>query len=159
MSSTPPPPTISPWQRHADERSWPDLTSGLDIHDTSPGHLYLEPEVSGRFQDYRGDLFKVLAGDFAVTTRVHTSGLDTDVQTRTFALAGLMARAPRENEPLTPNRENWLFIDAGTAKGLPGNVKEAEIGDHLDEGFPDYARRFSMTEPSATSWCGRWRLS
>ncbi|MCB9846270.1 MAG: hypothetical protein H6811_09830 [Phycisphaeraceae bacterium] len=117
--------TLGQWARHHDDYGWPDQARVLNINTSSPGHLYIEPEVSSWFQDYRGVyLSKEVTGNFRVTTRVWVTGLNTDLPQADFTLAGLMVRTPREPGAWTPGGENWLFITTG--RGTNGTTPQIE---------------------------------
>lgn len=141
------PSTIANWQRHYAADGWQDQAVVADIDQTSPGDLYIEPEVSTWYQDYRGVyFFKEVTGDFVVTTRVNVTGLTTPVPTRSFSLAGLMVRRPRDVDPSswTPGGENWLFITTGA--GNPPGSPQIETKDTID------SHSELILTPSVTGW-------
>jgi hypothetical protein len=116
--------SLTEWTNETVVGEWPPQEVVLDINTTVSGVLYVEPEVSTWFQDYRGVLlYKEVAGNFSVTTRVQAMGLSSDVPTSTFSLAGVMIRAPRHESPgsWSAFQENWLFITtgAGDSPGIP----------------------------------------
>ena len=118
------PATLSSWQRLYTTEGWPDLMAALDIGETEPGVLYMEPRVSTWYNDFQASfLYKLVTGDFIVTARVRATGRTTFSPQSTYSLAGLMVRQPRDITPQTwqPDRENWLFIatGAGDPAGSP----------------------------------------
>ncbi len=117
--------TLTAWTNETVVDDWPSQISILDVDTTAPGALYVEPEVSTWFQDYRGVyLYKEVTGSFSVTSRVQAAGLSSDVPTSNFSLAGIMIRTPRHEAPgeWTPLQENWLFITTGTGNS-PGTAQ------------------------------------
>ncbi len=92
------------------------------------GRLVLRPRSSGWFEDNTaGHLYRVVTGDFIVTTRIKVEGTRTPVPQRSFSLAGLFIREPRSftREGWTPKNENWLFFSVGTA--FPAGRPQFEI--------------------------------
>lgn len=83
------------------------------------GHLVLEPTSSGWFEENQaGHLYRVVNGDFIVTTRIKVEGTRAALPQTEFSLAGLFIRAPRDLPNAgawTPGRENWMFFSVGTA--------------------------------------------
>lgn len=109
------------WSWHHRVEGWTNKLKRMDVGETSPGTLYLEPYPTVWFHDYTAPfLFRLIDGDFVVTTRLNVSGLSTDVPQRTYSLSGLMAREPREGAPFTSDedwpkhRENYVFVVTGT---------------------------------------------
>lgn len=92
------------------------------------GRLVLRPKSSGWFEDNTaGHLYREVAGDFIVTTRIKVEGTRTPVPQRSFSLAGLFIREPRTFTQTNwkPKQENWLFFSAGTA--FPAGRSQFEI--------------------------------
>ncbi len=120
--------SLSDWQRHYEVDGWQlDQAHALDINQTSPGHLYIEPEVTSWYEDYRAIyLFKEVTGNFIVETRVQVTSLTGGLPSRDYSLAGVMVRAPREVTPATwqADQENWLFI--ATGRGADPNNPQLE---------------------------------
>jgi hypothetical protein len=121
--------SLSDWTRLADVEGWTDKLKTLDVDDTAPGALYLEPYPSVWFYDYTAPLlFKTVDGNFMVTTRINVSGHDGAMPSTTYSLAGLMARRPRSEAPFradsawAKDRENYVFLVTGTT-GEPGAPK------------------------------------
>ncbi|GEM48319.1 DUF1349 domain-containing protein [Deinococcus cellulosilyticus] len=108
------------WQRHDVVEGWPSQWKALDIHTTSPGHLYIEPLTSGWYAGYRAPfLFKEVTGDFVVTTRLKVEGRGGGVPQRMYSLMGLMAREPHPEvtpETWKEEEENWVFLTTGTTE-------------------------------------------
>lgn len=124
--------TLGNWQRIWRDEYWPaDQLEALDLGVGAPGWLTLLPRTSGWYQDYRGDLlYKPVAGDVVVTTRVdarnrdgsgapgssHGGGPDSE-----YSLAGLMLRAPRSEVACCdagwwqPGGERYVFLAFGAA--------------------------------------------
>jgi len=111
------PATLSRWQWHHRVEGWPDLTRKVAIEPrTEGGVLRLEPATSGWYEDWHAPfLFQEVTGDFDVTVRLKISGRASDLPTRTWSLAGLMARQPRKVTPATwsAGGEDWVFITTG----------------------------------------------
>jgi len=124
--------TLGDWRRVRHEEHWPiDQIEHMDIDATRPGWLTVVPHTSGWYEDYRGDLgFKLVAGDFVVTTRVDarnrtatgapgsTMGGSPNTE---FSLAGIMIRAPRTDVVCCdaswwqPGGERYIFLSFGSA--------------------------------------------
>jgi hypothetical protein len=124
------PATLARWQWHHKVEGWPDLTKKVAIEPGRDGGvLVLEPATSGWYEDWHAPfLFKEVTGDFDVTVRMQVSGLSTPLPSRTWSLAGLMARAPRTVTPATWTRggENWVFITTGIAARPDQSVIETK---------------------------------
>jgi hypothetical protein len=103
------------WQLH-EVKGW---VSKWEAPRIEAGHLILRPRSSGWFDDNQaGHLFRVVQGDFVVTTRLQVSGTHSSLPQTDFSLAGLFIRTPRELSDASqwaPGRENWLFFSVGTA--------------------------------------------
>ncbi|MFM7423951.1 MAG: hypothetical protein ACKO7W_02945 [Elainella sp.] len=92
------------------------------------GQLVLRPQSSGWFEDNTaGHLYREVTGDFIVTIRLKVEGTQSPVPQRSFSLAGLLIRAPRNfsRSSWTPKQENWLFFSLGTA--FPAGQPQFEI--------------------------------
>jgi hypothetical protein len=110
------PASLARWRQYHEVEEWPNMLRRIDIGDTSPGHLYLEPATSGWYADWHAPfMFKEVAGDFDATVRLSASGLRGGLPSRTWSLTGLMVRAPRAitSRTWTPGGENWVFITTG----------------------------------------------
>ncbi|HEX6140681.1 MAG TPA: hypothetical protein VF013_09530 [Candidatus Limnocylindria bacterium] len=109
--------TLNAWTRLDGVNGWPDQLRVVNIGQTHPGELYLEPYASTWYAAFRGAmLYKEVAGDFVVTARVWGAGLGGSVPRRSFSLAGLIARAPTRDTPDTwqATAENYVFVTTGT---------------------------------------------
>jgi len=108
---------LSDWQKLTIE-GWPEKWKRCEI-DENKGCLIIEPKSAGWFEDNFGQLiFKEIAGDFIVTTKVKVEGTSSDKTIKTmFSLAGLFVRSPRTftQESWRPGQENWLFFSTGSA--------------------------------------------
>ncbi|PYE53781.1 hypothetical protein [Deinococcus yavapaiensis] len=112
--------TLSSWRRADEVEGWPSRWKALDVNATFPGELYVEPQTSEWYADWQAPfLFKLVTGDFVVTTRVLVTGRRGGVPDRAFSLLGLMARAPRSDTAASwsAGHENWLFLTVGTGDG------------------------------------------
>ncbi|HZG57758.1 hypothetical protein [Paenibacillus sp.] len=110
------PATLDDWTELSTVEGHKNWVDQLSIGEKHPGELFLSPYASGWFEDDRGVfLFKEVTGDFDVTFRLLTTGKETDVPQKSYSLAGLMAREPRDitMDTWTPGKENWLFITNG----------------------------------------------
>lgn len=122
------PDTLSDWLLLSESEGWIDMLKTLEI-DPDEGHLTIEPDASGWFEEYHGGyLYKEVTGDFIVTARLWSKGTETDIVNQTWSLAGLMARVPRDDTPETwqPGLENWLFITTGVATDVTQPVFETK---------------------------------
>ncbi|MCO5166381.1 MAG: hypothetical protein M9894_08455 [Planctomycetes bacterium] len=118
------PARLGEWQRiHLVEQWGFDQVEALDVGTTRAGWLTMVPHTSSWYEDYRGELmFKEVDGDVVVTTRVlATNRAGTGAPSRSYSLAGLMVRAPRNVTPATwqPGGENYVFLSIGAANA-PG---------------------------------------
>ncbi len=105
---------LADWSQHAPE----GFTPKWQPPRVENGTLVLRPKSSGWFEDNQaGHLYRQIAGDFIVTTRLQVKGTTAALPQTPFSLAGLFVRAPREVSAAnwTPGQENWLFLSVGTA--------------------------------------------
>lgn len=92
------------------------------------GQLVLKPRSSGWFEDnYAGHLYREIYGDFIVTTRINIQGTKSPVPQRSFSLAGIFIRQPRDftKDNWELKGENWMFFSTGTA--FPAGKPHFEI--------------------------------
>jgi hypothetical protein len=93
------------------------------------GALVLRPTSSGWFEDMQaGHLYRVIDGNFIVTTKIKVEGTKEALPTRSFSLAGIFVRAPRAGLTAAnwqPGKENWMFFSKGTA--FPAGKPHYEI--------------------------------
>lgn len=116
--------SLAGWRWHHEAEGWPAMVRRADVATTAAGHLYLEPATSGWYAEWHAPfLYKEVAGDFDVTTRLEAAGLAGGVPRRTWSLAGLMVRVPRgvTRADWAQGGENWLFVTTGVAQepGVP----------------------------------------
>ncbi len=106
---------LAKWKNLADVEGLPNRIARMDVNQTSPGHLYLEPLSAAWWQGYHGVfLFKMVEGDFVATTRVWVKGRSGDVPGVAWTISGLMARAPGDLTRKPAERtENWLYLMTG----------------------------------------------
>jgi hypothetical protein len=107
---------LTGWSRFDEAMGWPDKVKALDVGETTPGALHLEPYHSAWVRDlYAPFVFREVRGDFDVRARVRVRGREGDIPGGTWSLGGLMARVPNR---LTADQwerraENWHFITTG----------------------------------------------
>ena len=96
------PTTLADWQRLNDVEGWnANHLQVWDIDTSAPGHMRLQPHTSSWFDNLRGVLvFKPVAGDFVVTTRLTLYSRRNPAgpfarPVQSFSLAGLFAHGPR----------------------------------------------------------------
>ena len=105
---------LQAWFEHAPE----GFTAKWQPPRVEDGALVLTPKSSGWFEDNQaGHLYRQVAGDFIVTTRIEVRGSNADLPQTPFSLAGHFLRAPREVSAAAwaPGQEDWLFFSVGTA--------------------------------------------
>ena len=112
--------TLAQWKRLYQVEGWPvDQLEKFDISQTTPGSMMMMPYSSVWYRDYRGVLaFKLVKGDFVMTTRAYISQRNGQGAPRSpFSLGGIMIRAPRDVTAQTrqPNGENYVFLSLGAA--------------------------------------------
>ena len=91
------PATLGRWQRLSSTEGWPDQIKKVDVGVTSPGRLHLEPYTSFWFGAFHAPyLYKLVAGDFVVTTRLDVAGVRDPVPQQGYSLAGLLVRSPHD---------------------------------------------------------------
>ncbi|MEO1523427.1 MAG: hypothetical protein AAFU78_21995 [Cyanobacteria bacterium J06633_2] len=123
------PQVLQDWQEFQVE-GWVPKWEAPRVED---GMLVLQPRSSGWFEDNTaGHLYQEVTGDFVVTTRLRVEGTQSSVPQRSFSLAGLFIREPRNFTAATwePNQENWLFFSVGTA--FPAGQPQFEIKSTYD---------------------------
>lgn len=126
------PDALAAWRRFHDVEGWPDMTKRLEVN-AATGELHLEPWTSGWYADFHAPfVFREVAGDFVVTTRMRADGLAGGLPRTAWSLAGLMVRAPRAVTPATwsPGGEDWLFITTGVADDVAQLVIETKSTRH-----------------------------
>lgn len=107
---------LTGWTRFDQAFGWPDKIKALDVGETTPGALHIEPYHSAWVRDLNAPfLFREVSGDFDVRARVRVRGRDGDIPGGTWSLGGLMARVPGRTtaERWAPRAENWHFITTG----------------------------------------------
>jgi hypothetical protein len=129
------PATLKNWRRIFEvEQTGADQLAVCDIGRSRRGRLTLVPHASTWYQDYRGVLvFKPVAGDFVVTTKLHSTNRTGNGAPRSsYSLAGIMIRTPRNVTPQTwrPGGENYIFLSHGSARS-PGRF-EFEVKTTVD---------------------------
>ncbi|MFV1885225.1 MAG: T9SS type A sorting domain-containing protein [Balneola sp.] len=113
--------TLSNWSRYHEAEGWPDRMLNINIDSTEPGALFMEPTSSGWYNDLDSPfLFKMVSGDFIVTTRVKSTGKSFITPQRSYSLTGIFIREPRNITPetWTAGQENWMFISTGAGDEL-----------------------------------------
>lgn len=115
---------LAAWSEHA-----PDgFTPKWQAPRIENGMLILEPISGGWFEElHGGHLYRVVDGDFIVTTRLRVTGTEAELPQTLFSLAGLFVRAPHPVSAASwaPGRENWLFFSIGTS--APAGTPQFEI--------------------------------
>lgn len=96
--------SIQAWSRVEFTEGW--NATHLEVHDvnvTTPGAMTLVPYTTSWYENYRGPfVFKLVEGDFVLTTEVTASGRDgVSVPQSQYSLAGVFIRAPRDITPGT----------------------------------------------------------
>jgi hypothetical protein len=121
------PSSIDQWQLVTQTENWgAQHLATLDIDQSTPGALTIEPHTSTWYQDYQGELvFKEVTGDFMVTTYVSITDRDNigdsdgdDIPDgSSFSLGGVMLRTPRNITDAatqwTPGESNFVFLSLG----------------------------------------------
>lgn len=123
------PASILRWQRVQEVEGWnADQLERWEVDASRVGRMTLAPYTSTWYQDYRGVLvFKEVSGDFVATAEIEPRNrAESGPPSRSYSLAGIMARAPRPEvtspQTWTPGGENYVFISLGTADA-PGSYQ------------------------------------
>jgi hypothetical protein len=112
--------SLSRWKRLSDTEGWPDQVKRLDVNTTTLGSLHLEPYTSFWFGDFHAPyVYKLVTGDFVVSTRVRVAGAREKVPQQSYSLGGILVRSPHDEgaKAWKENTENWFFITAGSGDG------------------------------------------
>ena len=107
---------LTGWSRFDQTFGWPDKIKALDVGESTPGALHLEPYHSAWVRDLNAPfLFREVRGDFDVRARVRVRGHAGDIPGGTWSLGGLMTRVPSRLSAAqwAPRAENWHFITTG----------------------------------------------
>ena len=107
---------LTGWTRFDQAMGWPDKIRAIDVGETTPGALHIEPYHSAWVRDLNAPfLFREVRGDFDVRARVRVRGREGEIPGGTWSLGGLMARVPNRSSAAqwTPRAENWHFITTG----------------------------------------------
>lgn len=107
---------LTGWTRFDQAMGWPDKIRSIDVGETTPGALHIEPYHSAWVRDLNAPfLFREVRGDFDVRARVRVRGREGEIPGGTWSLGGLMARVPNRSSAAqwTPRAENWHFITTG----------------------------------------------
>lgn len=107
---------LTGWTRFDEAMGWPDKIKAIDVGESTPGALHLEPYHSAWVRDlYAPFLYREVRGDFDVRARVRVRGHEGDIPGGTWSLGGLMARVPNRSNAAewTRRTENWHFITTG----------------------------------------------
>lgn len=109
------PETLRGWTTLSQAEKLPDRIERMDIGETSPGHLYILPKSAAWWAGYHGAyLFKVVRGDFVVTTRLKVTGKGGSEPSGIWTISGLLVRAPGDLSAARELRkENWIYLMTG----------------------------------------------
>ena len=143
---------LAGWRQFHDVEGWPSMTRRLEVNAAS-GELHLEPTTSGWYADFHAPfVFREVAGDFTVTTRLRADGLAGGLPRAAWSLAGLMVRAPRQVTPRTwtAGGEDWLFITTGVADDVSRPVIETKTTRHSQSRLRLHAARAGWVELRVT---------
>jgi hypothetical protein len=139
--------SLGDWQLFHRRYGWPDKIRHLDVGETTPGTLNLQPYDSAWVRDLNAPfLFREIDGDFDVRARVRVRGAESPIPGGTWSLGGLMARVPNGATAANwqPRRENWHFLTTGV-----GHVR----GEQMTESKGTYNSYSSLKlRPVATGW-------
>ena len=84
--------SLNGWTRFDEAFGWPDKIRTIDVGETTPGVLHIEPYHSAWVRDLNAPfLFREVRGDFDVRARVRVRSRDGDIPGGTWSLGGLMA--------------------------------------------------------------------
>ena len=118
--------TLVNWQNINQTEGW-NITQleSYNIGDSVSDHLFMRPLTEAWYAEYRGAyLFKEIAGDFVLSTKVNNTGRDgVSLPSSSFSLAGIMIRTPVEYSTNDPENEwqageqNYIFMSIGQATG------------------------------------------
>lgn len=120
------PASLAMWSRVEVTEGWDaDQLNSLTVNHLpsgvpgEAGRLVMTPHTVAWQGDHRGPLlFKLISGDFAVTTRIRISARDgASAPATQYSLAGVLIRTPRQITPQDwePGGENHVLLSVGTA--------------------------------------------
>jgi len=107
------------WTVFHEAFGWPNKVKAIDVGQTTPGALHIEPYDVAWVRDLVGPYYyKTVEGDFDVRARVRVRGKDGPIPGGTWSLGGLFARTPNGNTQANwrPRLENWQFITTGVGQ-------------------------------------------
>ncbi|NND09433.1 MAG: hypothetical protein HKN87_23920 [Saprospiraceae bacterium] len=117
--------SLANWLNVTDEEGWGvTRLESYNIHDSVAGHMFMKPFTGSWFNEYRGAyLYKLVNGDFIITTTVTATGRDyVSLPASDYSLAGIMIREPVVN-PNLPDQQNYVFMSIGQATGNTFNFE------------------------------------
>jgi hypothetical protein len=87
-----------------------------DVDRTAPGQLTIRPAYSWWVKDGRAFfLYRLVSGDFSVTTRLQATGVHGGIPQASWSLAGLLVRSPAGDADRAAER--WVGWTAGAVRG------------------------------------------
>jgi len=120
---------LTGWTRFDEAFGWPDKIKAMDLGQTTPGALHIEPHYSAWVRDLNAPfLYREVRGDFDVRARVKVHGADGDIAGHTWSLGGLLARMPNGASAANwrPRAENWQFITTGVGHARGEQMTETK---------------------------------
>lgn len=106
------PDSMRMWKNLSEAEQWPERIEKSEVKD---GVLAIVPGSGAWWAGYHGVyLFKEVAGDFVVTTRVKVTGRDGGEPKNIWTISGLLVRTPADGTaPREQRKENWIYLMTG----------------------------------------------
>ena len=108
--------SVKRWKSFNEAEGWPNRIAQMEVRD---GQLRIVPSSGAWWAGYHGVyLFKEVAGDFVVTTRLKVTGKGGGEPANIWTISGLLVRSPVDAKiPREQRRENWIYLMTGRGPG------------------------------------------
>jgi hypothetical protein len=118
---------LAEWTSLSHTEQLPNRIERVEVGNATAGHLTITPKSAAWWAGYHGVfLFKIVKGDFVVTTRLKVTGKDGGEPENIWTISGLLVRAPADlSIPRDQRKENWIYLMTGRGPG-EGRVIDAK---------------------------------